>query len=60
MSNRATVVERAFELAKSGQARQVQDIVTLLRREGYSTEQIQGQALRRQLLNLIKAARSQS
>jgi hypothetical protein len=60
MSNRATVMERAFELARSGQHRRIQEIIAALRREGYSTAQIQGQGLRRQLLALIKVARSQN
>src|SRR5271166_5006751 len=60
MTHRATVLERAFELARSGQPRRTQDIIAALRREGYSTEQIEGPLLKRQLLNLIKAARSES
>jgi hypothetical protein len=60
MSHRATVLERAFELARSGRPRRTQEIVAALRREGYSTEQIEGPVLKRQLLDLIKAARSAS
>jgi hypothetical protein len=58
MSHRATVMERAFELARSGRPRGTTDIIAALRREGYSTEQIQGPALKRQLVTLIKATRS--
>jgi hypothetical protein len=60
MNHRATVLERAFELARSGRPRRTQDIVAALSREGYATEQIEGPVLKRQLLNLIKAARSVS
>jgi hypothetical protein len=34
--------------------------VAALRREGYSTEQIEGPVLKRQLLDLIKASRAAS
>jgi hypothetical protein len=60
MNPRPTVLERAFELARSGGPRGTEEIVAALRREGYSTEQIHGPVLKRQLLNLIKAARSVS
>jgi hypothetical protein len=52
-------MERAFELARSGETRQTQDIIAALKREGYSTAQIEGPALKRQLVTLIKAARSE-
>ena len=60
MSCRATAMERAFELARSGKPRRTQDVIAALKREGYTTEQIQGPALMRQLVTLIKAARSDS
>ena len=54
MHYRMTALGRAFQLARSGQPNRIKDIVTALRREGYSTEQIAGPALKRQLLNLSK------
>jgi len=57
MDHRKTAIERAFDLARSGKASSVTDIVTSLKREGYSAEQIQGASLRRQLAALIKSAR---
>jgi hypothetical protein len=52
-----TTLERAFQLARSGQVSGLAEIVKALRREGYSPDQIQGRALRRQLADLIKTAR---
>lgn len=52
-----TALERAFELARSGQVSKVSEIVELLRRDRYDTRQLDGPALRRQLTDLIKAAR---
>ena len=59
-SHRPTALERPFELAQSGRARGIEDLVRMLKHEGYSTGQIQGPSLRRQLSDLIKAARSES
>jgi hypothetical protein len=56
MDCRMTALERAFQSARSGQARRTRDIIASLKREGYSTEQIHGPELMRQLSNLIKAA----
>jgi hypothetical protein len=60
MNRRTTVLERAFELARSGRPRRTEEIVATLRREGFPTEQIEGPVLKRQLLNLMKAARAGS
>jgi hypothetical protein len=57
MDHRVTALERAFQLARFGQVSELSDIVEALRREGYSTDQMQGRTLRRQLTDLIKAAR---
>ena len=57
MDHRKTAMERAFDLARSGQASSVTDIIVSLRREGYTVDQIQGPSLRRQLVALIKSAR---
>jgi hypothetical protein len=48
-------LERAFELARSGECRTVDDIRKRLSREGYSTTQIYGPALLAQLRALIDA-----
>ena len=53
-----TALERAFQLARSGRVAGLTDIVNALRGEGYSADQIEGRALRRQLADLIKAARA--
>jgi hypothetical protein len=52
-----TALERAFQLARSGQVSGLGEIVKAIRREGYSPDQIQGRALRRQLADIIKTAR---
>lgn len=52
-----TALERAFQLAKSGQVSTITEMVKSLRRDRYDTRQIEGPALRRQLTSLIKAAR---
>jgi hypothetical protein len=53
---RMTSMERAFHLARSGRFTRLTEVVTTLDREGYSTSQIQGPLLKRQLTDLIKAA----
>jgi len=52
-----TALERAFQLAKSGQVSRPSEIRKALDREGYSGNQIEGPALQRQLADLIKTAR---
>jgi hypothetical protein len=56
MSNRPTVLERAFQLARSGHCISVEEINKRLSSEGYFTEQIDGKALRNQLRALILEA----
>jgi hypothetical protein len=55
-----TALERAFRLAKSGRVAGLTDITALLNREGYAANHIQDPLLRRQLIDLIKTARTQS
>ena len=55
-----TAVERAFQLARSGRVAGLAEIATSLNREGYYANQIEGPVLKRQLTNLIKAARKPS
>jgi hypothetical protein len=52
-----TAVERAFQLAKSGRYATVVEIRRTLNLEGYSTHQVTGSTLQRQLRALIQAAR---
>jgi hypothetical protein len=57
MNQRMTALERAFQLARSGQVLTVSEIKTSLGREGYSTNQLDGPSLKRQLTGLIRARR---
>jgi hypothetical protein len=57
MDQRMTALERAFQLARSGRFAGLTDIIALLKRDGYSAGQIEGPLLKRQLADLIKAAR---
>ena len=58
MDHRISALERAFQLAKSGQVSKVEDIKPQLKREGYDASEVfLGQSLRVQLNGLIKAAR---
>ena len=58
MNSNMTSLERAFELAKSGECESITDIVRRLKSEGYSTAQITGPTLSRQLRAHIKAGRT--
>jgi hypothetical protein len=60
MDQKMTAMERAFQLARSGTVAGVAEIATSLNREGYHANQIEGPALKRQLADLIKAARKTS
>ncbi len=55
-----TALERAFQLARSGSVASLTEIVSSLNREGYSGNQVEGRVLKRQLADLIKAARNAS
>jgi hypothetical protein len=55
MSNRPTVLERAFQLARSG-VPSVPEIKKRLNSEGYIAAQIDGPTLFKQLRALIRAA----
>lgn len=56
MNYRLTALERAFEMARSGQFVSVAEIKKQLIAEGFSAAQITGGALSRQLKDLIRAA----
>lgn len=51
-----TALERAFELARSGQCKGMDDIRSTLAAEGYGQAQITGYSLSKQLRALMKAA----
>ena len=57
MDQNTTAVERAFQLAKSGEFVTAELIRRQLRAEGYSDSQITGRALVQQLHASIRAAR---
>ena len=58
MDPKTSALERAFQLAKSGQVSKVDDIKPRLKREGYDANDVfLGQSLRVQLAGLIKAAK---
>jgi hypothetical protein len=52
-----TTLERAFELAKSGDYESVTEIRAKLKAEGYALSQLEGPSLNRQLRELCKASR---
>lgn len=58
--NRPTTIERAFQLAQSGQSASLQEIRARLGAEGYSERQIEGPSLIKQLRKLIAEAKPQS
>jgi len=58
MEANVSALERAFQLARSGQVTNVKDIKAQLKREGYDLGQIIGSVLIRQLQRIIKAARN--
>jgi hypothetical protein len=57
MDLRPSMLERAFELARSGTYSRLEDIRLQLKREGYADFQLYGASLRKQLRALIVEAR---
>ena len=57
MDGTKTAVERAFELASSGRFSSLPDIRRALASEGYSTTQVVGSQMTRQLRQLMVAAK---
>lgn len=53
-----TVLERAFELARTGGFQKVRELRRRLQEEGYNAGQIEGPALLQQLREISKAARA--
>lgn len=60
MTFRPTALERAFALAKTGEYTGAADIVKQLKVEGFTTSQISGGSLSRQLRALCTAARAEA
>ncbi len=56
MDPNVTTLERAFQLARSGQCSTVDDIKQRLKAEGYPLAQLTGYALNKQLLALMREA----
>jgi hypothetical protein len=56
MDYRATALERAFEMARSGKFATVADIKKQLNVEGFSVAQVTGRILQKQLKELIRAS----
>jgi hypothetical protein len=59
MDHNVSVLERAFQLASSGECRSVMDIKRRLSSEGYSLAQVTGPVLNKQLQQLIQDALGQ-
>jgi len=59
MDYSVTALERAFQLAKSGECASVIELRKRLKDEGYSQQKIVGRSLLRQLETLIKSAAAQ-
>jgi hypothetical protein len=57
MDTYRTALERAFELAKSGQCTTVEEIKKKLKAEGFQDNQVVGRTLTKQLRELIDAAK---
>jgi hypothetical protein len=58
MNDRPTALERAFQLARSGRPKSIDDIKRELAKEHYSSGQISGNAIKKQLLALIREAQA--
>lgn len=58
MDPTVTALERAFQLARSGEYASVPDIKKRLSTEGYSAAQVTGGTLAKQLLALIREAQA--
>lgn len=58
MPDRPTFIERAFELAQTGQCASMKSVHQQMKAEGYSNAgQLSGGSLRKQLLKLIAASK---
>lgn len=57
MDRSKTTLERAFQLAETGRYATFTDVSDQLAWEGYDRRQLQGPALRKQLIGIIRKAR---
>jgi hypothetical protein len=57
MKDGVSTVERAFQLAQSGQVAGLEDLRLALAAEDFDPKQIQGPLLRKQLITAIKKAK---
>jgi hypothetical protein len=57
MQQNLTALERAFELANSGNCENIADIKKALKSEGHFDQQITGRTLGKQIIELIRQAR---
>jgi hypothetical protein len=58
MDSSIKTLERAFQLARSGEVRSNEEIKKALKREGYNPAYLYGRALQKQLNALMKKANS--
>lgn len=58
MDHTKSTLERAFELAKSGRYAGLGELRAAVKAEGYSTAQMEGPSLGRQLKRLMEAGRA--
>lgn len=58
MDQNITALERAFQIAKSGECETLTDVKKRLKAEGYSINQIEGRTITKQLATLIKNAKA--
>jgi len=58
MDGSKTALERAFELAKSGKYSSLGELRRVVSKEGYISAQLEGRALGRQLVELIRRSKS--
>jgi hypothetical protein len=57
MKNGVTALERAFEIARSGEVAGIEELRSALKQEFYGLGQIEGPALLKQLRAIIRKAR---
>ena len=56
MDSGISAIERAFQLARSGRVKDIDEVRRVLRDEGYDARQLQGPSLLKQLRDAIKIA----
>ena len=60
MDGTKTALERAFELANSGKIQSVGELRRAVSREGYTATHLEGQALGRQLAQIIRRSKART